>query len=118
MGDARTYGSYTRAIGAGLVGGTLQGAVSGYRSGSMIHPVVGAALAAVRAPLQGLGRAATNVAIHTSELYQNKLAGGGRMHGGMSGALASARAKKPSMGRRIKNAQFESKHRRIHGKFT
>ena len=41
-----------------------------------------------------------------------------KRHNAMVDALVAARAKKQTVGGAVKNAQFEAKHRRIHGRFT
>jgi len=110
------YSSFGHAAGSGLLGGTFRGAVAGYQQGAQIHPAIGLALAAVRAPVQGVTQSVGNVLYHARDKVTAQANVG--MHDSMMSALAHARSRKPGMAHSIKNAQFEAKHRRVHGKFA
>lgn len=110
------YSGFGHAAGAGLVGGAVRGAYAGYQQGSVIHPAVGLALAGLRAPVQSVAQAFGNVASHAVDRVRARADVG--VTDAMTSALSRARRKKKTMGGALRNAQFEAKHRRVHGKFA
>lgn len=109
------YSGFGHALGSGLVGGAVRGAVAGYSAGAQIHPVMGVALAAARAPVQSVAQGLGNVVSHAFD--RGRARADVAMHDSMMSVSSKARSRKPSMGRSIQNAQFEAKHRRSHGRF-